>query len=378
MVEKIKRSKNKLCEEELKNENKNENVYDIENILIEKKNIIDKLIEKYLPRKFDEKNIRDIIKRKDVDIFACNEGISKPVWELLDRGGKRWRPTLFLLILESLEGDVKKLQDFCIVPELIHNGTLIVDDVEDSSELRRGKPTIHKIFGVDVAINAGNMLYFIPLIVFLKNRKNVDKDRLLRAYEIYVEEMINVSIGQAIDIIWHRGIKKDEEIKEEEYLAMCALKTGTLARMSARLAATLCGASEKVVEKLGRFAESIGIAFQIQDDILDVTCPEAIGKAYGNDIKEGKRTLMVIYTLRRANKKDKDRLIEILNKHTDDINERMEAIKILEKYNAIDYARNVAKEIVKNAWRDVEKILPENDAKKKLRAFANYMIERKR
>ena len=351
---------------------------DIEKILLEKKEIIDKTIEKYLPRKFDERNIKNFVKLNSVDTFACTNGIAEPIWELLDRGGKRWRPTLFLIIVEALGGNVEKLKDFCIVPELIHNGTLIVDDVEDSSELRRGKPCIHKIFGIDIAINAGNSLYFLPLIVFIKNRDKVKKENLLRAYEIYIEEMINVSFGQAIDIVWHRGLKKDEEIKEEEYLIMCALKTGTLARMSARLAATLCGADENLVEKLGKFAESLGIAFQIQDDILDVTAPESIGKVYGNDIKEGKRTLMVIHTLKNASKEDRERLIEILNKHTDDMKEREEAIRILEKYGAIDYAKKVAQEIVEKAWKDVEKLIPESEAKKKLRSFAYYMIERKR
>lgn len=371
----MKKELNKSTKED-KKEKSSEKV--IEEILLEKKSLIDALIEKYLPRYFNKSNIKNFVYREGVDIFACNEGITKPIYELLDRGGKRWRPTLFLLIIEALGGDLKKLQDFCIVPELIHNGTLIVDDVEDSSELRRGKLAIHKIFGVDIAINAGNALYFMPLVVFFKNKNRIDEKLLLRAYEIYVEEMINVSFGQAIDIVWHRGIKKDEEIKEEEYLTMCALKTGTLARMSARLAATLCGASKDVVEKLGRFAESLGIAFQIQDDILDVTSPESIGKEYGNDIKEGKRTLMVIYTLRRANEKDRRRLIEILNKHTDDIKERKEAISILEKYGAIEYARKVARKIIENAWKDVDKILPESEAKNKIRAFAEYMIERKR
>lgn len=351
---------------------------EIEKILLEKKSLIDSLIEKYIPRNFNKNNIKNIVHRKNVDLFACNEGIAKPIWELLDRGGKRWRPTLFLLIVEALGGDLKKLQDFCIVPELIHNGTLIVDDVEDSSELRRGKPTIHKIFGIDLAINAGNALYFMPLIVFLKNRNKVSEKILLRAYEVYIEEMINISFGQAIDIVWHKGIKIDEDIKEDEYLTMCALKTGTLARMSARLAATLCEASEEVVERLGRFAESLGIAFQIQDDILDITSPESIGKEYGNDIKEGKRTLMVIYTLRKANKKDKDRLLEILNKHTDNMEERKEAIDILNKYGAVEYSQNVARKIIEKAWKEIDKVLPESKAKNKIKAFANYMIERKR
>ena len=357
-------------------EDKTENI--IEKILLEKKEIIDKTIEKYFPRKFSRKDLEFMCGSNILNIEASNEAIAKPMWELLDRGGKRWRPVLFLLIIEALGKDPEKFVDFCIIPEIIHNGTLIVDDVEDDSELRRGKPTIHKIFGEDIAINLGNAMYFLPLIIFIKKKNEIEKDRLIKAYETYIEEMIKLSFGQGNDIVWHRGIIKDEKIREEEYLQMCAYKTGTLARMSAKLAAILAEASDEIIEKIGRFAESIGIAFQIQDDILDVTAPESIGKTFGNDIKEGKRTLMVIYTLQKANEKDKKRLIEILNKHTDDIEERKEAIEILKKYNSIEYAKNVARKTVEDSWKEIEKIIPDNLAKEKLRLFAEYLIERNR
>ena len=192
--------------------------------------------------------------------------------------------------------------------------------------------------------------------------------------------MIRIHLGQATDIGWHRGVKDPEEITADQYLQMCANKTGCLSRLAAKLAAIFAGASDEIVEKVGSVAEAIGVAFQIQDDILDITLKgearEKFGKAFGNDIKEGKRTLMVIKTLELASEADRRRLLEILNKHTDDVNEKLEAIRIIEKYGAIDYAKRKAREIIERAWKEAEPLLKEGDAKEKLRAFVRFLIER--
>lgn len=354
-------------------------VESFEEMLLKKKPEIDKLIEKYIPRKMDKKAVESICGKSSYDyhIEACQKAISEPIWDLLDRGGKRWRPVLFLLVIDVLGGDSKKLEDFCIIPEIVHEGTLMVDDVEDSSELRRKRPCTHIIFGQDIAINAGNAMYYLPLSVFIKNKNKVKCETMLSAYEIYFQEMINLSFGQGMDIAWHRGIANADEVTEKQYMQMCAYKTGTLARMSAKMAAVLGGTDEKKVEMIGKFAESIGVAFQIQDDMMDIMCPEKIGKKFGNDIKEGKRTLMVIHSFQKAGEKDKKRLTEILNKHTDNMEERKEAIDILNKYNSIEYASEIARKIVEKSWKDIEKIIPNSPAKQKLKSFADFAISRK-
>ncbi|MBU4245838.1 MAG: polyprenyl synthetase family protein [Nanoarchaeota archaeon] len=356
---------------------------DIEEILKEKKHFIDKRIEKYLPRKIDSKSLEFMIgkPRYEYSISAIQNAIVNPIWDLLDRGGKRWRPALFLMIAEALNGDIEKVSDFVIIPEVVHDGTLMADDVEDSSALRRGKPCTHVIFGADIAINAAEAMYFIPTLVLRKNRNFIDDKILLRAYEIYHEDLTSLTVaGQAVDIYWHRGFENVDEITENKYLQMCAGKTGSLARMSARLAAALSGASEKQEFLLGRFAETIGVAFQIQDDILNLTAESGKGqfiKEYiGSDITEGKRTLMIIHALKKATKEEKARLIEILNMHTNDKKLIYEAIAIIKKYGSVEYAKNRAKEIVKDAWKDVDSVLPESKSKDVLSAFADYLIER--
>ncbi|MBS7639524.1 MAG: polyprenyl synthetase family protein [Candidatus Bathyarchaeia archaeon] len=353
----------------------------VESILEERARQINAHIEKYIPRKFTEESLlfKIIRPRYRLDFEALNRAVSEPLWEFLDRGGKRWRPTLFLLVYEALGGENADALDLAIIPEVIHNGTLIADDIEDSSEMRRGKPCTYKIFGVDIAINLSQAMYFLPMIVLSEKGDRIPADRARRIYEIYVQEMINLSLGQAIDIAWHRGLVRAEDLTEEHYLQMCAYKTGTLARMAAKMAAALAGANDDVIEKMGRFAESLGIAFQIQDDILDIVGEEfAKGKGgIGMDITEGKLTLMVIYTLQRASQDDRNELLRILSMHTRDEDLKMRAIGIMKKYGAVEYAKEVASKLVEESWSIIDPILPTSEAKEKIKMLAEYLIQRK-
>jgi len=353
---------------------------DIERFLEEKAALIDKTIEKYIPREFSEKAILFKVNPPNYsyNLETLNKALAEPIWEILDRGGKRWRPALFLLICEALGKNSEDCLDFAIIPEVIHNGTLIIDDIEDASELRRGKPCTYKIYGVDMAVNAGNAMYYLPLLPLMEKKAKLPAETLRDIYEIYVQEMINLSKGQAMDIAWHRGIANADALNEEDYLQMCAYKTGTLARMAAKISAVLAGANKELVEKLGRFAESIGVAFQMQDDVLDLTGKEFAKKkgGCGQDITEGKRTLMVIHTLKIATGADKKRLIQILNMHTPDQTLRDEAISIMQKYNAIEHVKDTAARIVEESWKEVDKLLPTSEAKEKLKAFAEFLIKR--
>ena len=342
--------------------------------------LIDKTIEKYIPKQFATKDV--IFKlnppKYSYNIEALNKAIADPIWDLLDRGGKRWRPVLFLLICEALGKKSIKFLDFAIIPEVVHNGTLMIDDVEDSSYLRRDKKCTYKIFGLDIAVNAGNAMYYLPLLPLIMNRKKISAETLRDIYEVYVQEMINLSMGQAMDIAWHKGLADTDDLTQEDYLQMCAYKTGTLSRMAAKIAAVLSETSEELIEKLADFAESIGVAFQMQDDVLDLTEEKFAEKkgALGMDITEGKRTLIVIHTLKVANPEEKKRLIQILDMHTSDQKLRDEAINIMKKNGSIKYVTEIASKMVEDSWLAVESYLVESDAKEKLKAFAQFMIHR--
>jgi len=159
---------------------------------------------------------------------------------------------------------------------------------------------------------------------------------------------------------------------------MCAYKTGTLARLSAKLSALIVGCNEELANAVGIFAESIGVAFQIQDDILNLVGDKlsATKGQVGEDIQEGKRTLMVIHCFETAPAAQKDKLSQILAMQEKSTAVVVEAISIIEKNGSIDYARKRAKEIVKKAWQEIQDKLPNNVAKKKLKAFADFLVDR--
>jgi len=225
--------------------------------------------------------------------------------------------------------------------------------------------------------NAGNALYFFPLHIFKEyhDQKKVDDTTLLRCYQLYSQELLNVHLGQGLDIYWHQG-KKNPSI--DEYLQMCAFKTGVLARLSARLGAILSGGTDEFIHRIGRFAEAIGVAFQIQDDLLNISGVEFSKKidVMGEDIYEGKRSLMVLHSLQNAPKEKANRLLEILNMKTNDKNLIKEAVDIMKSTDSLTYAKQVAVDVISKAWKDIEKLLPENDSKEKLQVFANYLINR--
>ncbi len=349
---------------------------DIEKELRENRKHIDSIIESKFPKNIDSDYLKWLAGNSPYlyDPEVIQKTVFDPMWDLLSRGGKRWRPWLFLILANNLGVDLNKFKDLVTIVELLHNGSLIADDIEDGANMRRGDKAIHLKYGLDVAVNLSSAMYFMPLRILME--MNVDEDIYRRLVEAYIEDMIRIHLGQATDIGWHRGLRDPEDIKVEHYLQMCANKTGVLPRLAARFAAILAQLSPEDEAKIGKFAESIGIAFQIQDDIINVIGAEKLGKSFGEDITEGKVTLMVIYTLSRASEEDKRRLKEILRMHTRDRALIEEAISILKKYGSIEYAKEFARNIIRRSWEDVERILPDNEYKEKLRSLANFMVER--
>jgi len=329
---------------------------------------------KLIPKQINEKDLIKFLGAPDFDfdLVASQKAIVTPLWDFLDRGGKRWRPALMLLSCQAVGGNKKQVLPFLPIPELVHNGTIVVDDVEDSSRLRRGKPALHLVYGVDVAINVGNAMYYLPLVSLFEN-KELSFETKEKIYRIYSLEMIRLSFGQAMDIQWHNG---GTNVTEKKYLQMCSYKTGSLARMAAKLGAIIGGASEEQTNALGEFATCIGVAFQIQDDILNIKPELNWGKETGDDINEGKRTLMVIHAFSILPKEKKKRLEQILDSSDNSKQEIKEAISILESTDSINYAKFFLREFVSKKWATLEEILPDSESKTLLKEFADYVIKR--
>ncbi len=214
--------------------------------------------------------------------------LTAPARELVGRGGKRWRPLLQVLVARAFgTGDLALA--LAALPEIVHNGTLIVDDIEDGAEIRRGGPAVHVVFGTDAAINGGNLLYFLPAALL---EERVD-DPLLRSrlYAAYAAQLRRVHLGQALDIAWHRDHGRVPT--SEEYRLMCSLKTGALSALAARLGALTESAPIPAADALVRAFEDAGVAFQILDDVRNLRTGNP-GKARGDDIVEGKKSLPVL------------------------------------------------------------------------------------
>ncbi len=340
---------------------------------------VDKKINEYLTDKTSVRYLEKLLGRSgyEYDPKAIERAVILPAKYLLELGGKRWRPVLMLTVIDALGKNSNDYIEFSMIPEIIHNATLIHDDIEDSSEVRRGAPAVHKKYGIDIALNLGDFMFFFPIVALLDSKKLTDKTKI-RLLDVYQREMLKVTIGQATDIAWHNFLVDPLKVSESEYLQMTYSKTGVLSSMAAKLGAVLGGGDDKMVQALGNFGASIGVAFQLQDDLLNVTesgVSESKG-GVGEDITEGKITLLVIRTLSKANEGDRKRLVEILELHTTDRKLIKEAIVILNKYGAIDYAKNLEEKLVKDAWKNVDKMLPDSNAKGILKSMTEFLINR--
>jgi geranylgeranyl diphosphate synthase, type I len=236
---------------------------------------------------------------------------------------------------------------------------------------------VHKKFGMDIAVNLGDFMFYFPIVALLDTKKLTKKTKMA-VLEVYQREMLRVCVGQATDIAWHGSLVNSLDVSESQYLQMAYSKTGVLASMAAKIGAIFGGADEKTIEALGNFGASIGVAFQLQDDLLNVTeSAVATSKGgQGEDITEGKISLLVVYTMAKANEADKKRLRQILAMHTTERKLIDEALAILKKYNAADYTTALQEKLIKDAWRGVDSLLADSDAKKTLKSLTEFLINR--
>ena len=352
----------------------------MQEVLADWQPVVDEAIETLLPRTIDEEYLDAYFGTPSYryDTAAIQGALSEPVWDLLDRGGKRWRAVVCLLFLDGFGVDPKEYIEYACIPEILHNGTIIVDDVEDGASMRRGAPALHQLYGVDVALNAGNAMYFLPLKVISHNPGELDPATQLALYDMFMVELNRTHLGQGMDICWHN--RPDHEIDEDHYLEMCACKTGCLGRMVARIAAIITGQSQRVERSAAEYAEFMSIAFQIGDDILDIehTLDMAgdFGKAFGNDIREGKKTLMVIHAMNEAPQRDADRLATILAADDNTDEEILEAIDIIQSVDGIEYARTRATAFATDARHKLRDVSITETRRQQLEAFTTFVIDR--
>jgi len=249
-------------------------------------------LKRWLPENADSTWVKKIFPDIEGKISAESvQFLTAPLTDILFRGGKRWRPLLMTLVCETLGGGDSAIQLSPLV-EFCHNASLIHDDIEDESDERRGKPAIHKIYGVDTAVNSGSFFYFLSTSCI--DSCNLKNKELF--YGLWADCMRKLHFGQALDIYWHRNISTVPSI--DEYYSMCKLKTGSLARLAAELGAYSADAPKEAAKVLGSAVEMMGVGFQILDDVKNLTTGIP-GKKRGDDVVEGKKSLPVLLYLNK-------------------------------------------------------------------------------
>ena len=288
------------------------------------------------------------------------QNLIEPNKTLIDLGGKRWRPLFLILcyqLAQKLDDDTRTTHNdsstaplpldtaYALTPlvEFVHTASLIHDDIEDSADLRRGKPAAHITYGLDTALNAASWLYFEAPVCL--NQLDLTDQQRLTFYKLYTNELRRLHLGQAMDIYWHRN--KQIFPTMDEYRAMVQNKTGTLASLAAKIGFIAGGADHKTAEKYGQIAAQIGVGFQIIDDVINLTDGNP-GKKRGDDIVEGKKSLPVLLHLQQK-PQDKDKicsLMEIAGKEGIDSPAVEECIALLNTSSCIKDAAEEGKRLI--------------------------------
>ncbi len=296
-----------------------------------------------------------------------------PLLKYSQNGGKRHRPLICFAACVAVGGDVRQAASAAAAIEHFHTAALIHDDIADEATLRRGEPCLHLTEGVGIAINAGDLALSLVNGSVMKDPSLSDAIKVRVVTELI--EMTRRTIeGQALDLGWARDERYD--ITPEDYLVMATHKTAHYSgAVPLAIGAIIGGGTEAQIEALRNYGLDTGLAFQIQDDLLNIEGdPETVGKDFCSDITEGKRTLMVVHALQ--NSAQRDRLIEILSSKTTDLTVLAEAVSIMRESGSIEYARNYAENLTSIAKNRLVDMLDESPARDLLISMADYFVNR--
>lgn len=299
------------------------------------------------------------------------------------RGGKALRPALCIATCRALGGHLESVLRSAAVLELYHNAFLIHDDVEDGSEKRRHEPTLHRLHGVPIAVNVGDGMLALAMEPLLDNIERVGLGRALRILRLVARMARESAEGQMIELDWVR--RGDWTPSDRDYLRMVYKKTTWYTFLAPMLCgAVAAGASDSFLRRLARIATPLGIAFQIQDDVLNLVADESrYGKEIGGDLWEGKHTLVLIETLRRAGPEARERAVALLRQPR--AGKRAEEVAWLQGLvaagNGVAWARAAAAVRARRARRSLARLLPDlppSIHRDFLVGIAEYVVERDR
>jgi geranylgeranyl pyrophosphate synthase len=292
------------------------------------------------------------------------------------------------LVCEALGGKIEDTLPACAAFEIAHTWLLIHDDIEDWSEIRRGKPTLHILIGIPHAVNIGDYLNAKSYEALLLGKDIWGIEKTLKILRLFVEMYQKTGEGQATEIETRNAPLSEATV--EWYEEMVLKKTGYYSGIvPCAIGSMIANVDEKRMEAIKSFGLNISKAFQIQDDIINVTMKKeeegispgteggGVGKDFAGDIAEGKRTLILIHAYENANEKDKEILRKLIGKKDIGIEEKMKVIEIMKRYGSIDYAKKCAEDFLQKALNDLRKAIPKEEKRRKLESLTMFLVQRK-
>ena len=294
-----------------------------------------------------------------------------PIRYSLAEGGKRMRPVLAMLAYNIYADDIQRVLPAATAIEVFHNFTLLHDDIMDNAMVRRGHPSVYARWGSNVAILSGDVM----MIEAYRHLQGVESSCLPEVFERFNAMAAQVCEGQQYDM----DFESMSHVSAEEYISMIERKTSALLSGSAMIGATLAGASDDDVKKIYRYATELGLAFQLQDDMLDSYGDESLGKKIGGDILEGKKTFLMIQAMRQATDEERDTLLTThLNTELSDA-EKIATVKALyDKYDVKRYTEQQIELRFERALAALDTLSIAGERTAHLAEFARNLMGRKK
>ncbi len=297
------------------------------------------------------------------------DSLYAPIKHILLAGGKRIRPVLVLLGCESLGGNYEDAIDAALAVEIFHNFTLVHDDIMDNAELRRGVETIHKKWDENTAILSGDAMFALAF----KLLSNVKSPRVDEIFRTFAQTALEVCEGQALDL----ELEASLDLSVDDYIKMISKKTASLIKNSLKIGGLIADGDKEQLKILEIYGFNLGLAFQFQDDLLDVVAEsEEIGKPVGGDIVNGKRTFLLISAKEKAKGEDRDIIMRVFAKDGIDSSIVPVVKEIYQRYGVIDEAMEKVKFYTGLAVKSILN-LPDTYARNMLIWLANKLCGRK-
>lgn len=295
-----------------------------------------------------------------------------PIEYVLAAGGKRIRPSFVLMAYNLFHDDVDRILPVATALETYHNYTLLHDDLMDKADMRRGRPTVHKKWDDNTAILSGDTM----LVLAYEHLAKCDTKYLKPALDLFTETALEVSEGQQFDM----EFETRNDVAEEEYIEMIRLKTSVLLACALKMGAVVAGASDADANALYAFGEKVGLAFQLQDDLLDVYGdPKVFGKAIGGDITSNKKTFMLINAFNRTDAETRAELERWTTATEFDPAEKIAAVTEIYNRLGIDkLAEQRIKEYFEQSRQHLDELSVSDDRKAVLREYTERMMNRKK